>query len=167
MKKQILIGTMAAMLLLPGIVVAQEPPADYGELAALMVEAWEIPPASNPGTGDPNIAALDEIGIGPAGLVPQFGVSIRTSPPGLPKRFSPHQELTNFFLCQLHFLTWAAAEVGMIEYFGPESGTPAVIALISLHQRRTNCAVGGEVELPPSTGAPEDDCPECAPDPEN
>jgi hypothetical protein len=167
MNKQILIGIMATMLLLPGVVVAQEPPADYGELAALMVEAWQIPAASDAGDSDPNIAALNEIGIGPAGLAPQMGVSTHDSPPGLPLRFFPDQELTNFFLCQLHTLTWAAAEVGMIDYFGPESGTTAVLDLISLHQRLTSCAAGGEEVLPLSPGQPEDECPECAPDPEN
>jgi len=160
MKKQLLIGIMATMLLLPGISIAQEPPANYGELAALMVEFWQIPDATDPGDDDPNIAALDEIGIGPAGLAPQLGISTRQSPPGLPLRFSPDQELTNFFLCQLHTLTWASAEIGLIDYFGPESGTTAVLDLISLHKRLVNCAAGKEEQPPSSNNPPPPDVPE-------
>lgn len=138
MRRYILIGIMATVIAFSGIAVAQNPPpANYGELADLLVENWEIPAASDPGDRDPSIAALDEIGIGESAQTSSIGITEMTYT-GPIERWT---ELTNKFYFWLKVVVWECAELGNNPAFDIGQGTEAVQNLNELSQLNHECAV--------------------------
>ncbi len=154
MIKSIFVGIIVAIMALSGVVLAEEPPANYGELAELMVEGWEIPAAADPGDGDPNIAALGDVGIGPGSVASSDGISAYGS-----SSWDSFQELTVDFYCALKVAVWAAAQSGLIPYWPEGSGTPAVTDMNGMSQVNHDCAPAPPYEPPTKPLCP---CPTAA-----
>ncbi len=170
MKTLALAVLMAAVLLLPAPGPAQEtlppPPANWGELAELLVEAWDLDLHPNPTGGHAAVNALNLVGVGKGSYDAIMGVEgedlFPANPDGYdPDNWLPEQELTGEFMCMLKMVVWAATYAGLIPYYdvptssGPddpltpeeeiivrETAELAVVDLITMAQRDGVCEAG-------------------------
>ena len=125
--KTLAILTLAAVLLAPALVQAQEDilppaPADWGELAEMLAELWGLEVNPNPSGGNAAINALNLIGIGKASYEAIMGLEVEDNFPIMgdgydPDNWLPEQELTGDFICMLKMVTWAAVYIGLVPYY--------------------------------------------------
>ena len=135
MRPIVVVGLLLSVLVFTPLGAAQEelppPPADWGELAQLLVENWGLEVCPNPTGGHPCINSLNLRGVGKNAYDLIMGIEGEDTCPCSadgydPDNWPPEEELTGEFMCKLKMVVWAAAMAGMIPYYevpvspGPE-----------------------------------------------
>ena len=144
------------------------PPADWGELAELLVEMWGLEVNPNPSGGNAAINALNLVGVGKGSYNAIMEIDEEDTGPITgdgydPDNWLPDQELTGQFMCKLKMVVWAATYAGLIAYYevpvstGPddpltpeeeaiarETARLATVDLVMKAQRDGVCEIGGE-----------------------